>query len=180
MVNNIVMKDGSSVQKIQVSLVMGSDSDFEIASKAIQTLDQYDIRYEVRIISAHRDTEACLEFAREAHQRGIQVIIAIAGLSAHLAGVIASNTPLPVIGVPLNRSSLAGMDAVYSIMQMPSGIPVAMVGIDNTSNAALMAVRILALHDKALLSKWFENHEEMKKQLIQKNQLIQKKVKNGI
>ncbi|MCE5222868.1 5-(carboxyamino)imidazole ribonucleotide mutase [bacterium] len=168
------------MQKIQVSLVMGSDSDFEIATKAIQILDQYGIEYEVRIISAHRDTETCLEFAREAHQRGIQVIIAIAGLSAHLAGVIASNTPLPVIGVPLNRSSLAGLDAVYSIMQMPSGIPVAMVGIDNTANAALMAVRILALHDKTLLSKWFEAHEEMKKQQIQKNQLIQKKVKNGI
>ena len=167
------------MQKIQVSLVMGSDSDFAIASKAIQVLDQYGIEHEVRIISAHRDTEACLEFAKEAHQRGIQVIIAIAGLSAHLAGVIASNTPLPVIGVPLNRSSLAGMDAVYSIMQMPSGVPVAMVGIDNTANAALMAVRILALHDKTLLSKWFESHEEMKQQQNQKNQLIQKKVKNG-
>ena len=158
---------------------MGSDSDFAIASKAIQVLDQYGIEHEVRIISAHRDTEACLEFAKEAHQRGIQVIIAIAGLSAHLAGIIASNTPLPVIGVPLNRSSLAGMDAVYSIMQMPSGVPVAMVGIDNTANAALMAVRILALHDKTLLSKWFESHEEMKQQQNQKNQLIQKKVKNG-
>jgi len=179
MSNNIVMKGRGGMQKIQVSLVMGSDSDFAIASKAIQVLDQYGIEHEVRIISAHRDTEACLEFAKEAHQRGIQVIIAIAGLSAHLAGIIASNTPLPVIGVPLNRSSLAGMDAVYSIMQMPSGVPVAMVGIDNTANAALMAVRILALHDKTLLSKWFESHEEMKQQQNQKNQLIQKKVKNG-
>lgn len=180
MSNKIIMKNKGGMQKIQVSLVMGSDSDFEMATKAIQILDEYDVGYEARVISAHRDTEACLEFAREAHQRGIQVIIAIAGLSAHLAGIIASNTPLPVIGVPLNRSSLAGLDAVYSIMQMPSGIPVAMVGIDNTVNAALMAVRILALHDKTLLSKWFEVHEEMKKKQIQKNQLIQKKVKNGI
>lgn len=167
------------MQTFQVSLVMGSDSDFDSAYQSIQILQQFEIPFEVKVISAHRDTEACLEYAKEAHKRGVQVIIAIAGLSAHLAGVIAANTPLPVIGVPLNRSSLAGMDAVYSIMQMPTGIPVAMVGIDNTANAALLAVRILALHNQDLQKKWFTSHKEMKQQLIQKNILIQKKVKNG-
>lgn len=167
------------MRKTQVSLVMGSDSDFETAEKAIQVLNQYGVSYEVRVISAHRDTVACLEFAKEAHRRGVQIIIAIAGLSAHLAGVIASNTPLPVLAVPLNRSSLGGLDAVYSVMQMPAGIPVAMVGIDNTVNAALMAIRILSLQEEALLAKWFTTHEEMKQQQIHKNQLIQKKVKNA-
>lgn len=166
------------MQSNLVSLVMGSDSDYEIALKAMQLLQKFSVPFEVRIISAHRDTATCLEYARNAQLNGLKVIIALAGLSAHLAGVIASNTPLPVIGVPLNRSSLSGMDAVFSIMQMPSGIPVAMVGIDNAVNGALLAVRILALQDKELGLKLVQYHEEMKLQQIQKNQLIQKKVKN--
>jgi len=166
------------MQSNLVSLVMGSDSDYEIALKAIQVFQKYAVPFEVRIISAHRDTETCLEYARNAQQNGIKVILALAGLSAHLAGVIASNTSLPVIGVPLNRSSLSGLDAVFSIMQMPSGMPVAMVGIDNAVNGALLAIRILALQDNSLQLKLSQFHEEMKHQQFQKNQLIQKKVKN--
>lgn len=166
------------MQSNLVSLVMGSDSDYEIALKAIQVFQKYAVPFEVRIISAHRDTETCLEYARNAQQNGIKVILALAGMSAHLAGVIASNTSLPVIGVPLNRSSLSGLDAVFSIMQMPSGMPVAMVGIDNAVNGALLAIRILALQDNSLQLKLSQFHEEMKHQQFQKNQLIQKKVKN--
>lgn len=133
-----------------VGVVMGSDSDLPTMEAAIIALDEFDVPVEVRILSAHRTPDEMFEYARSATRRGIRVIIAGAGGAAHLPGMIASATPLPVIGVPVVATALAGVDALLSIAQMPAGVPVATVAIGNARNAGLLAVRILSVCDEGL------------------------------
>ncbi len=137
-------------RQTQIGIVMGSQSDMDIARKALETLEDLDIRAEVTIASAHRTPEDVISYAENARSRGISVIVAIAGLSAALPGVVAAHTTLPVIGVPVNAGSLGGMDALLSVTQMPPGVPVAATGIDGAKNAALLAARIIALQDSSL------------------------------
>lgn len=136
-----------------VGIVMGSDSDLPVMSKAAAILDEFGISYEMRVISAHREPDIFFDWAKSAEERGIKIIIAGAGMAAHLPGMTAALFPLPVIGVPLYSRNLGGEDSLYSILQMPSGIPVATVAIDGTKNAALLAVRMLAISDPELLAR---------------------------
>lgn len=136
-----------------VSIIMGSDSDLPTMSKAIAICEEFAVAYEVAIVSAHRTPERMVNYAQTAHQRGIKVIIAGAGGAAHLPGMVASLTPLPVIGVPVATRHLQGVDSLYSIVQMPRGIPVATVAIGNAQNAGLLAVQILATTDTVLQNK---------------------------
>ncbi|MBR1644949.1 MAG: 5-(carboxyamino)imidazole ribonucleotide mutase [Bacteroidales bacterium] len=136
-----------------VSIIMGSTSDLPVMEKACQFLDEMEVAFEVNALSAHRTPEAVAAFARDAHRRGIRVIIAGAGMAAALPGVIAAETPLPVIGVPIKGSVLEGLDSTLSMLQMPPGIPVATVAINGALNAAVLALQILAVGDAALLEK---------------------------
>ena len=145
----------------QVSIVMGSDSDMSVMSKAAEMLDRFGISYEMKIISAHREPDIFFEYARTAEERGIRVIIAGAGMAAHLPGMCAALFPLPVIGVPMHTTSLGGRDSLYSIVQMPSGIPVATVAIGGGANAGILAAKILAVSDPELLKKLKAYSEEM-------------------
>lgn len=129
---------------------MGSRSDWDVMSQAAETLEQFGVTYEKRVVSAHRTPDLLVEYAKTARARGIEVIIAGAGGAAHLPGMTASMTPLPVIGVPVKSRALNGLDSLLSIVQMPAGVPVATVAVDGARNAALIAVSILALHDEAL------------------------------
>ena len=137
----------------QVAIIMGSDSDLAIAEKAADVLKKLDINFELRVMSAHRTPDKVLEFAKNAKNLNFGAIIAIAGKAAHLAGFIAANTRLPVIGVPVKGNDLGGLDALLATVQMPSGVPVAAVAIDGGANAAWLAARILALHDEDLAAK---------------------------
>ncbi|WP_066380808.1 MULTISPECIES: 5-(carboxyamino)imidazole ribonucleotide mutase [unclassified Anabaena] len=136
-----------------VGIIMGSDSDLPTMKDAIAVCNEFGIENEVAIVSAHRTPERMVQYAQQAHQRGIKVIIAGAGGAAHLPGMVASLTPLPVIGVPVATRNLQGVDSLYSIVQMPAGIPVATVAIGNAKNAGLLAVQILATHQPELLEK---------------------------
>lgn len=144
-----------------IGVVMGSKSDEPLMQPALDTLDELDIEYEVSVISAHRNPEKAREYGRSARERGLEVIIAGAGGSAHLPGVLASWTTLPVIGVPFARGELKGVDALYSMAQMPAGVPVACVAIDGAKNAALLAAAILALKHKKIK----EAYEEYRRSL---------------
>ena len=146
----------------QVSIVMGSDSDMSVMSKAAEMLDRFGIAYEMKIISAHREPDIFFEYARTAEERGIKVIIAGAGMAAHLPGMCAALFPMPVIGVPMHTTSLGGRDSLYSIVQMPSGIPVATVAIGGGANAGILAAKILSVSDPELLKKLKAYSEEMK------------------
>lgn len=152
-----------------VSILMGSDSDLPTMNEAMEMLKDFDIRHEVLILSAHRAPEETAEFSKTAQKRGIKVIICGAGGAAHLAGVVASFFPLPVIGVPIKSSALNGLDALFSIVQMPPGVPVACVGINNAKNAALLAVQILAINDKKLQKKVEEYKNKLAKVITEKN-----------
>ena len=134
----------------KVAIIMGSDSDFPVVSKAVKMLKDFDVPYEVHVMSAHRTPDAAINFSANAKQNGFGVIIAAAGMAAHLAGVLAAKTTLPVIGIPCKGPALDGLDALLSTVQMPSGIPVACVGIGNGANAALLAAEILAVEDAEL------------------------------
>lgn len=138
---------------VQVGIVMGSDSDMAVMSKAADVLEELGISYEMRIISAHREPDHFFEWAKGAEDRGLKVIIAGAGMAAHLPGMCAALFPLPVIGIPMHTTSLGGRDSLYSIVQMPSGIPVATVAINGGKNAALLAAKILAVSDPGLLER---------------------------
>lgn len=137
----------------QVSIVMGSDSDMPVMAKAAEMLEKFGIEYEMRIISAHREPDLFFEYAKTAEERGIKVIIAGAGKAAHLPGMCAALFPMPVIGIPMKTSDLGGVDSLYSIVQMPSGVPVATVAINGGANAGILAAKILAASDPALLEK---------------------------
>ena len=155
-----------------VSIVMGSDSDLPVMSKAAETLDFLGISYEVRIISAHREPDLFFEYAKGAEERGVKVIIAGAGMAAHLPGMCAALFPLPVIGVPMHTTSLGGRDSLYSIVQMPSGIPVATVTIGGAKNAALLAAKILAVSDEALLGKLKDYSKQMCEEVKAKDEKL--------
>ena len=165
--------NGGKIRNAKVGIIMGSDSDFPLMKKTVEVLEEFGIAYEVKVSSAHRTPEDTLEYAKTAVDRGLKVIIAGAGAAAHLPGVIAAETTLPVIGVPINATALNGMDALYAIVQMPSGVPVASVGIDATKNAGLLAVQILATADDELRKKMVEYKENMKEAVLKKNAKIQ-------
>lgn len=157
----------------KVGIVMGSDSDLKVMSKAADMLKELGIEYEFTIISAHRQPDALIEWTRSAEDRDVRVIIAGAGMAAALPGMCAALFALPVIGVPLSGSKLDGMDAVFSIMQMPPGVPVATVAIDGAKNAALLAAKILATSDKDLLDKLKKYTSDMKEQVEAKDARLQ-------
>jgi 5-(carboxyamino)imidazole ribonucleotide mutase len=152
-----------------VGVIMGSDSDWPVMSGAAEALDEFDIGYEVRVISAHRTPAAMLEYAQTAADRGLRVIIAGAGGAAHLPGMVASATPLPVIGVPVPLKHLDGMDSLLSIVQMPAGIPVATVSIGGARNAGLLAVRVLAAADVALRHRMSAFQADLEKLVAKKD-----------
>ena len=156
-----------------VSIIMGSTSDLPVMEKAAKLLDEMEIPFEMHALSAHRTPAEVEVFAKNAKGRGIKVIIAAAGMAAHLCGVIASMTTLPVIGVPIN-ASLEGMDALLAIVQMPPGIPVATVGINGSLNAGILAVQMLAVGDEALQEKLACYKEDLKKKIIQANEDLAK------
>ena len=146
----------------KVGIVMGSDSDMPIMAKAADILDQLGVSYEMTIISAHREPDVFFEYAKSAEEKGFKVIIAGAGMAAHLPGMCAALFPMPVIGIPMSGKNLEGMDALYSIVQMPPGIPVATVAIDGGMNAAILAAKMLAMSDPELLEKLKAYSAEMK------------------
>lgn len=153
----------------QVGIVMGSDSDMPVMAKAADVLNELGISFEMRIISAHREPDVFFEYAKTAEEKGFKVIIAGAGMAAHLPGMCAAIFPMPVIGIPMHTTSLGGRDSLYSIVQMPSGIPVATVAINGGANAALLAAKILATSDEALLQKLKEYSENLKNQVQAKD-----------
>lgn len=152
---------------------MGSDSDLPTMQAAIAVCQEFNIPWEVAIVSAHRTPERMVEYAQQAHQRGIKVIIAGAGGAAHLPGMVASLTPLPVIGVPVASRHLQGVDSLYSIVQMPAGIPVATVAIGNAKNAGLLAVQILATHQPALLEQVQQYRQNLTQSVLEKQQKLE-------
>lgn len=156
----------------KVAVIMGSASDFPVVEKAIETLDSYGIPYEVHVYSAHRTPVEAKEFSENARENGFGAIIAAAGKAAHLAGAIAANTTLPVIGIPVKSSTLDGLDALLSTVQMPAGIPVATVAIDGAANAAHLAAQIIAVDDKALADKINEVRKKATENVLQKNDEI--------
>ena len=159
----------------KVAVIMGSDSDLPIVEKGIKVLQDYEIPFEVHVYSAHRTPEECAAFVKGAAKDGFGVIIAAAGMAAHLAGAIAANTHLPVIGIPISCKNTGGVDALWSTVQMPSGIPVATVAIDGAANAAHLAAEIIALSDSALAEKIIASRAASKETVLQKNRAIEEK-----
>ena len=157
----------------QVGIVMGSDSDLPIMQKAAEMLDKFGISYEMTIISAHRMPDVFFDYAKTAEDKGFKVIIAGAGGAAHLPGMCAAIFPMPVIGIPIHTKALGGVDSLYSIVQMPSGIPVATVAIDGGANAGILAAKILATSDPALLAKVKAYKEELKDGVMKKKDKIE-------
>ena len=159
----------------QVGIVMGSDSDMPVMAKAADILEELGISYEMKIISAHREPDVFFEYAKSAEDRGFKVIIAGAGMAAHLPGMCAAIFPMPVIGIPMHTTSLGGRDSLYSIVQMPSGIPVATVAINGGANAGLLAAKILATSDAALLQKLKDYSQGLKESVQKKDAHLQEK-----
>lgn len=159
---------------VKVGIVMGSDSDMPVMAKAADMLDEFGVEYEMRIISAHRNPDTLKTFADDLLKNGAKVIIAGAGKAAALPGVCAAMFPLPVIGIPIETKDLGGVDSLYSIVQMPPGIPVATVGINGAKNAAILAAQILATEDSSLLSKIKDFREDMKNAVIKKDEKLRK------
>ena len=162
----------------KVGVVMGSASDLPVVEKALGVLQEYGVEFEVRVLSAHRCPEEARAFAATARESGFSVLIAAAGMAAHLAGALAANTTLPVIGIPVKSAVLDGMDALLSTVMMPSGIPVATVAIDGAKNAALLAVEILAVGDESLAKKLDAAREEGRQAVLAKDKEIENKYKN--
>ncbi len=160
----------------KIGIVMGSDSDLPIVKKAIDIFNSFDVQYEVRVLSAHRTPNEARLFAINAKENGIGVIIAFAGMAAHLAGAIAANTVLPVIGVPCKSSNFDGLDALLSTVQMPTGIPVATVAVDGGGNAALLALQILAISDEELSERLQNKRLEDAKTVLEKDKAILSKL----
>lgn len=157
----------------QVGIVMGSDSDMPIMAKAADILEELGVSYEMKIISAHREPDVFFEYAKTAEERGFKVIIAGAGMAAHLPGMCAAIFPMPVIGIPMHTTSLGGRDSLYSIVQMPSGIPVATVAINGGANAGLLAAKILATSDSSLLARLKDYAVKLKEQVMAKDAKLQ-------
>lgn len=159
-----------------VSIVMGSDSDLKVMSECAKMLEKFEIEYEIQVLSAHRCTEEALQFVEDAEKNGCEVVIAAAGKAAHLPGVLAADTNLPVIGVPMKTSDLGGVDSLYSIVQMPTGIPVATVAIGTTGakNAAVLALKILGIKYPKYRETIKNYRKEMKEEVLEKNKKLQK------
>lgn len=162
------------MNKALVGIVMGSDSDWPLVKKACETLQKFDVPYETRVISAHRTPEVAIEYSKTAESRGLKVVIAAAGGAAHLAGVLAAGTVLPVIGIPVAGGALNGLDALYATVQMPGGVPVATVACGSAGpvNAALLAVQILGTADESLREKFRLHKEDLKKKVAAANDRI--------
>ncbi len=159
----------------KVAILMGSDSDLPIVEKGINVLKEYGVPFEVHVYSAHRTPYQTAEFVKNAKDNGFGVIIAAAGMAAHLAGAVAANTVLPVIGIPVSCKNTGGVDALWATVQMPSGIPVATVAIDGAANAALLAVQMLALSDDELYAKLVEARKAGEEKVLEKNKAIEEK-----
>lgn len=157
----------------QIGIIMGSDSDLPVMQGAIAICEEFQVPHEVAIVSAHRTPERMVEYARESVGRGLKVIIAGAGGAAHLPGMVASLTPLPTIGVPVPSRHLQGLDSLYSIVQMPGGIPVAAVAIGNAKNAGLLAVQILATHQPQLLSRVLQYRQTLAASVLAKQERLE-------
>ena len=168
----------TKVSSPQIGLVLGSDSDWHVMREAAKVLDDFSLSYEVNVISAHRSPQAAHEYAATAAGRGLKVIIAAAGMAAHLAGAIAANTTLPVIGVPVSSGSLGGMDALLATVQMPPGVPVATVAIGppGARNAAVLAAQILALSDPGLAKKLAEYKADLAEKVAQRNKKLAERI----
>ena len=170
----IMGKDRFFIMK-KVAVIMGSDSDLPVVEKAINTLSEYGVPYEVHVFSAHRTPEEARAFSSSARANGFGVMIAAAGMAAHLAGAIAANTTLPVIGIPVKSKYLDGIDALLSTVQMPTGIPVATVAIDGAANAALLSIQMLAIEDATLAQKLDEARRQGSAKVLAKNAEIEAK-----
>ncbi len=157
----------------KIGIVMGSDSDLPIVKKAIDTLTEFGVPFEVHVYSAHRTPVEAKEFSANARANGFGAIIAAAGMAAHLAGAIAANTTLPVIGIPISSKNLGGMEALLATVQMPSGIPVATVAIDGAANAALLAIQMLAINDSELAQKLDPKRKSATETVLEKNRNIE-------
>ena len=164
------------MEKNKVAIIMGSDSDLPVVEKTINTLKDLGIPFEAHVMSAHRTPEEACAFARTAAEKGFGVIIAAAGKAAHLAGVLAGHTPLPVIGIPMKSSTMDGLDSLLSTVQMPSGVPVATVAIDGAENAGLLAAQMLAIADESLFHKLQEKKEQMRQKVMEKDKKLQEKL----
>ena len=162
----------------KVGIIMGSDSDLPVVEKAINVLKEYGVPFEVHVYSAHRTPAESKEFSSTAREKGFGAIIAAAGMAAHLAGAIAANTTLPVIGIPVKSKNLDGMDALLSTVQMPTGIPVATVAIDGAANAAMLAIQMLSIEDKELADKLNAAREKGREKVLAKNAEIEASFNN--
>jgi len=161
-----------------VGIVMGSDSDLSVMKEAADVLEEFKVPYEIRVLSAHRTPKLTEEFSSSAHGKGLKTIIAGAGGAAHLAGVIAAYSPLPIIAVPIKSKSLDGLDSLLSMVQMPPGVPVAVVGINQAKNAGLLAVQILGLSDASLQEKMMKYKKRMEEDVIKKDENLKLKLKD--
>lgn len=160
----------------KVAVIMGSDSDFKVVQKAVLKLKEFDVPYEVRVMSAHRTPDEAAEFSKNAKKNGFGVIIAAAGMAAHLAGVLAAHTTLPVIGIPIKSAAFDGMDALLATVMMPTGIPVSTVAVDGAANAAILSVEMLALSDETLEKKLEDMKAKMAEGVSEKDAAMQRKV----
>ena len=163
----------------QIGIIMGSDSDLETMKQAAKVCEEFEVGYEIRVLSAHRTPHDATDYASQAVERGLKVIIAGAGGAAHLAGVVAGHTPLPVIGVPIKSAALSGQDSLLSIVQMPAGVPVATVAIDGARNAGLLAMQILATSNAGLLERFRAFKAELVEKTRDKDRRLQERVKAG-
>jgi phosphoribosylaminoimidazole carboxylase PurE protein len=166
------MTEANESARPRVAIIMGSDSDLRVMAGAADVLRRFDVAYEMTVVSAHRTPDRMFTFAREAEQRGLEIVIAGAGGAAHLPGMVASLTVLPVIGVPVNVTALSGTDALLSIVQMPAGIPVATVAIDNAANAGLLAVQMLGIADPDLRARLREHRDELARSVLAKAERV--------
>ena len=160
----------------QVGIIMGSDSDWDTVAPAAEVLAEFGIRFEVGVVSAHRTPDKMLAYAKSAHERGLKVIIACAGGAAHLPGMVAAATPLPVIGIPRALKDLDGLDSLLSIVQMPGGVPVATVSIGGAKNAGLLAARILGSADQEIQARMVNDHEKMAAEVERKDEALRKRL----
>ena len=163
----------------QIGIIMGSDSDLDTMKEAAKVCEEFEVGYEIRVLSAHRTPHDATDYASQAVERGLKVIIAGAGGAAHLAGVVAGHTPLPVIGVPIKSAALSGQDSLLSIVQMPAGVPVATVAIDGARNAGLLAMQILATSNTNLLERFQAFKAELVEKTRDKDRRLQERVKAG-
>ncbi len=163
----------------QIGIIMGSDSDLDTMKEAAKVCEEFEVGYEIRVLSAHRTPHDATDYASQAVERGLKVIIAGAGGAAHLAGVVAGHTPLPVIGVPIKSAALSGQDSLLSIVQMPAGVPVATVAIDGARNAGLLAMQILATSNTSLLERFQAFKAALVEKTRDKDRRLQERVKAG-